>query len=518
MIGRALISVYDKAGLVEFARGLCGLGVEILSTGGTARALSESGLAVKQVSDETGFPEILDGRVKTLHPSIHGGLLARRDVPAHMLQIEKAGIRAIDMVVVNLYPFRQVASRDGVRLEEVIENIDIGGPSMLRSAAKNHAGVVVVCDPADYNSVLEEISKTGDVPGDLRLELAVKAFSHTAHYDALISTYLGRLVGKGPLDFPDGLTLAFERAQSMRYGENPHQKGAFYREPFLREPCVSSAGQLHGKEMSFNNVNDTNAAFELVREFHEPAAVAVKHANPCGVGIGSSVVEAFTRAYEADPVSIFGGIVAFNRVVDEATARLLSPIFLEVVIAPGFDEEAAAILFKKRDIRLLAAGELKEAEGGEARTYDLKKVRGGLLIQESDSAPDNPEKWVCVTSRSPSSAEIADISFAWKVCKYVKSNAIVLAAGLRTVGIGAGQMSRIGAAQIAIAAAGERARGSVMASDAFFPFSDVVEAAAKAGVTAIVQPGGSVRDAESTAAADRAGIAMLFSGVRHFRH
>ncbi len=517
MIGRALISVYDKTGLVEFARALQGMGVEILSTGGTARALSQAGIVVKQVSEETGFPEILDGRVKTLHPVIHGGLLARRDAPAHMRQIAEAGIRPIDMVVVNLYPFRAVASKEGVALEEVIENIDIGGPSMLRSAAKNHSGVIVVCDPTDYRVVLEYLSRTGDIPQELRLKLAVKVFSHTAHYDALIGTYLGRLAGMGPLDFPDELTLPFEKAQSMRYGENPHQRAAFYREVFAKGPSISSARQLHGKELSFNNINDANAALELVREFDEPAAVAVKHANPCGVGAGLTVAEAFTRAYDADPVSIFGGIVAFNRVVDAATAKLLSPVFLEVVIAPGYDESAAETLFRKRDIRILAAGDLEKGAGC-AGAYDLKKVRGGLLIQESDCARDDPGKWVCVTSRNPTSTERADLAFAWKVCKYVKSNAIVLAKRLQTVGVGAGQMSRIGAAQIAISAAGDRARGAVMASDAFFPFSDVVEAAAGAGVTAIVQPGGSVRDAESIAAADRAGITMLFTGMRHFRH
>ncbi|NPV69447.1 MAG: bifunctional phosphoribosylaminoimidazolecarboxamide formyltransferase/IMP cyclohydrolase [Firmicutes bacterium] len=521
MVKRALISVYDKTGLIEFAGALNDLGIEILSTGGTARALAAAGIPVRQVSDETGFPEILDGRVKTLHPRIHAALLARRDLSSHMEQIAEKGIKTIDIVVVNLYPFREVASREGVPLEEVIENIDIGGPSMLRSAAKNHEGVVVVCDPRDYEVILREIRGSGDVARETRLRLAVKAFAHTAHYDALISSYLVAIAGAGtgPLDLPDELTLGFEKVQAMRYGENPHQKAAFYREPFARAPSLATARQLHGKELSFNNINDTNAALELVMEFDGPAAVAVKHANPCGVGLGSSPAEAFSHAYDADPVSIFGGIVALNRPVDAETAKLLSPVFIEVLLAPEFDGAATDILFKKKDIRVLATGRLPAPGGVERRpSYDLKKVSGGLLIQESDQTADTPAAWRCVTTRRPTPEEAGDLAFSWKVCKYVKSNAIVLARGGQTVGIGAGQMSRIGAARIAIEAAGDRARGSVMASDAFFPFPDVVGAAATAGVTAIVQPGGSVRDTESIAAADHAGIAMVFTGIRHFRH
>ncbi|MCR4398712.1 MAG: bifunctional phosphoribosylaminoimidazolecarboxamide formyltransferase/IMP cyclohydrolase [Firmicutes bacterium] len=516
MIARALVSVYDKTGLVKFARGLADLGIELISTGGTARALSEAGIRVKQVSEETGFPEILGGRVKTLHPKIHGGLLAVRDDPEHLRELAEAGISPLDMVVVNLYPFKEVASSGRASLRDVIENIDIGGPTMLRSAAKNYANVLAVCDPADYDPVLAEI-RGGRVSDDTRLRLAVKAFSHTAHYDALVSCYLGRLAGVGPLDFPAELTLPFERVRAMRYGENPHQVAAFYREPFTQGPCVSSAEQLQGKDLSYNNVGDADTALKLVAEFEAPAAAAIKHANPCGVGVADTPAEAFARAYESDPVSIFGGIIGMNRVVDVETARLLAPVFLEVVIAPGYDEGALDILRRKKDLRLLATGEPPPTPRP-TRAYDLRKVGGGLLVQEADSAVDDPGGWRCVTHRAPSPDEMRDLVFGWKVCKHVKSNAIVIARSLRTVGIGAGQMSRIGAARIAIGAAGDRARGAVMASDAFFPFPDVVEEAARAGIAAVVQPGGSVRDDESISAADRAGMAMMFTGVRHFRH
>lgn len=533
-VRRALISVSDKTGLVEFAKGLVDLGVEIVSTGGTMKLLKDSGLPVTYVSDVTGFPEILDGRVKTLHPAIHAGILALRNVPAHMEQLAKLGLAPIDLVVVNLYPFEQVASRPGSTFEEVIENIDIGGPSMLRAAAKNFENVAVVVNPGDYEVVLSELRTNGEISKETKFRLAVSAFQHTGRYDRVIFKHLSRYLGRGvePAgageagagfgSFPEVLSLDFDKVQDLRYGENPHQRAAFYREPGFGLPCITNAKQLHGKELSFNNINDANAAIELLREFPQPAAVAVKHANPCGVGCGTNVEEAYIRAYEADPVSIFGGIVAMNRPVDAVTARRLVSIFLEIVIAPGFGEDALAILRSKKDLRVMILG---NEWGGEASgilkasgVLDMKRVVGGLLIQDLDVADFKMEDALVVTKRQPTEKEWADLLFAWKVAKHVKSNAIVLANGLATAGIGAGQMNRVGAAKIAIEQAGPKAKGSCLGSDAFFPMRDTVDEAGKAGVSAIIQPGGSIKDAESIAACDEYGIAMVFTGMRHFKH
>lgn len=512
MIKRALISVSNKEGIIDFARELAGMGVEIISTGGTARTLKESGINVINISDVTGFPEIMDGRVKTLHPSIHGGLLAVRDNPDHMAQIQKLGIKPIDMVVVNLYPFKETILKEGVALEEAIENIDIGGPSMLRAAAKNYKYVVVIVDPEDYRIVLDELKATGDVSYQTRFRLAAKVFIHTSHYDTLIADYMKKQVGYEK--YPEILTLTFEKVQDLRYGENPHQSAAFYREIGNKSSNLVNAVQLHGKELSFNNINDANAAIELVKEFDGPAVVALKHANPCGVGIADDIFEAYMKAYECDPVSIFGGIVALNRKVDCRTAEKMHELFLEIIVAPDYDDDALTILKKKKNVRILKL----DMSRPETSQFDMKKVNGGLLVQDIDTVNLNMDQLKVVTDRKPTEEEMEDMLFSWKVVKYVKSNAIVLAKDGQTVGIGPGQVSRIWAAENAIRQAGEKSKGSVMASDAFFPFSDVVEAAAKAGVTAIIQPGGSIRDEESIEAANKYGIAMVFTGIRHFRH
>ncbi|MDI3257641.1 MAG: bifunctional phosphoribosylaminoimidazolecarboxamide formyltransferase/IMP cyclohydrolase [Kyrpidia sp.] len=509
---RALISVSDKTGIVELGRRLEAAGVEILSTGGTARTLREAGVAVRDVSEFTGFPEILDGRVKTLHPRVHGGILALRGREEHRRQMEEHGLEPVDAVVVNLYPFRETVSRPGASFEEIVEQIDIGGPSLIRAAAKNHRDVAVVVDPADYGRLAEAAGGGAPLTGEERLALAAKAFRHTAAYDAVIAGYLTERAG---VRFPERLTLTYDLVQTLRYGENPHQPGAFYRGPFAGPSTLAGAKQLHGKELSYNNLLDADAAVRLVREFEGPAAAAIKHTNPCGVGWGDNLAEAFARAYEADPVSIFGGIIAVNRPLDGETARRMKDIFLEIVLAPAFTPEASEILTTKKNLRLLEIAGLAEPgeEGDFART-----VSGGLLVQGPDAALEVPQSWRPVTKRVPSAQELAQLALAWRVVKHVKSNAIVLVHGRRTVGVGAGQMNRVGSARIAIAQAGEWAKGAVMASDAFFPMSDTVEEAAKAGVTAIVQPGGSIRDEESIRAADEAGIAMVFTGVRHFRH
>lgn len=512
MIKKALISVSKKDGIVNFARELADMGVEIISTGGTARILRENGINVIGISDVTGFPEIMDGRVKTLHPSIHAGLLAVRDNPAHMEQLERLNIKPIDMVVVNLYPFKETILKDDVMLEEAIENIDIGGPSMLRAAAKNYKYVVVIVDPQDYEIVLGELKATGDVSYDTRFRLAAKVFIYTSHYDTLIADYMKKQVGYEK--YPEILTLTFEKVQNLRYGENPHQSAAFYREIGNNSPNLVNAKQLHGKELSFNNINDANAAIELVKEFKEPAVVAVKHANPCGVGIGNNIFEAYMKAYECDPVSIFGGIVALNRKVDYETAEKMHELFLEIIVAPDYDPEALKLLQKKKNVRILKL----DMSIPDVSQIDMKKVNGGLLVQDIDAVNLDIDQLKVVTERKPTEEEMQDMLFGWKVVKYVKSNAIVLVKNGQTVGIGPGQVNRIWAAENAIRQAGERSRGSVMASDAFFPFSDVVEAAAKAGVTAIIQPGGSIRDEESIEAANKYGIAMVFTGIRHFRH
>ncbi|MBH8608137.1 bifunctional phosphoribosylaminoimidazolecarboxamide formyltransferase/IMP cyclohydrolase [Thermoactinomyces sp. CICC 10521] len=511
-IRRALISVSDKTGIIDFARELVQLGVEIISTGGTHRTLAGAGLPVTGISDVTGFPEILDGRVKTLHPKIHGGLLAVRGLASHLKQMEENGISPIDLVVVNLYPFAQTISKPGVSVEEAIENIDIGGPSMVRSAAKNHQYVTVVVDPADYGLVLEELRESGRTTAETRRKLAAKAFGHTAHYDALIAGYFNQLTG---VSFPEQLTIPLTKQQALRYGENPHQQAAFYREPLPGAGTLASSTQLHGKELSYNNINDANAALALLREFTEPTVVAVKHMNPCGVGVGKTLSEAWQKAYEADPVSIFGGIIAVNRPVDRDTAEKMKEIFLEIILAPSFTEEALTILKTKKNLRLLALGEEVPAEGASLK---LQSVSGGVLVQEEDIRAVRKEECRVVTERAPSEEEWEQLLFAWKVVKHVKSNAIVLAKDFRTTGVGAGQMNRVGAAVIAANQAKEDAKGSVLASDAFFPMKDTVEAAAKAGVTAIIQPGGSIRDEESIAEANKHGIAMVFTSVRHFKH
>ena len=512
---RALISVSDKTGAAEFAKGLVDLGYEIVSTGGTSRALREAGVMVMDVSDITGFPECLDGRVKTLHPAVHGGILAMRANPDHMHQISELGIQTIDIVAINLYPFKQTILKDGVTREEAIENIDIGGPTMIRAAAKNWQDVVVLVDPADYDPVLEQL-KAGEVSSEYKFALAGKVFEHTAAYDALIADYLRKQRGAEP--FPDQLTLTYEKAQGMRYGENPHQKAAFYREVAKWGNTAADLIQLHGKELSYNNINDLNGALDTLKEFGTvtPCAVAVKHANPCGVGLGETLLEAYTNAYEADPVSIFGGIVALNRQVDSPTAQKLSDIFLEIVIAPSFETEAFDILAAKKNIRLLALQNL--AEPNNPAMLDMKKVAGGLLVQELDTTLLEKEELKVVTKRTPSAEEMDALMLAWRVVKHVKSNGICLANRNRTVGIGPGQTNRVTALELAVKYAGENARGSVMASDAYLPFSDNVEVAAKAGIAAIIHPGGSIRDEDSIRACDEAGIAMVFTGVRHFKH
>jgi phosphoribosylaminoimidazolecarboxamide formyltransferase / IMP cyclohydrolase len=513
----ALVSVSDKSGLVPFARALHERGVRILSSGGTAKSLAAEGVAVETVESYTGSPEVMDGRVKTLHPRVHGGILSRGE--RDQADLDRLGARAIDLVVVNLYPFERVAADPESTPEHIIENIDIGGPSMVRSAAKNHARVTIVCDPSDYGRVLEEIAAGGDTTPSTRAELAAKAFAHTAAYDAAISGYLSSRAADGSRTrFPRWLTLPFERAYDLRYGENPHQAGAFYVDRDAPAGSIARAESLGagGKELSFNNLVDVDAALDAVREFDLPAAVVVKHTNPCGVAVAPSLAHAYLTAREADPLSAFGGIVALNREVDEATARVLAETFVECIVAPSFAPAALELLRAKKNLRLLATGSSLPADHA-ALTF--KRVSGGLVVQDRDAtAAGEVTRGKVVTRRAPSPEELMSLEFAWRVCKHVKSNAIVLAKGEVTVGIGAGQMSRVVSVQIATEKAGEKARGSVLASDAFFPFPDGVVAAAKAGVGAIAQPGGSVKDPEVIAAADEHGLAMVLTGVRHFRH
>lgn len=510
MIKRALLSVSDKTGIVDFAKGLVDLGYELISTGGTEKALSEAGLQVLSVSQLTGFPECLDGRLKTLHPVVHGGLLAMRDDPKHMAQLEELGINTIDIAVINLYPFRQTVSKPGVTLEDAIENIDIGGPAMLRAAAKNWKDVIVVTDPADYGPVLEALAN-GTADRAMKFRLSAKVFEHTANYDAMIAQYLRSQYTE---DAPEYLTVTYEKVQDLRYGENPHQKAAFYREPFAVPGTIAFAKQLHGKELSYNNISDADAAISMVREFDIPCAVAVKHANPCGIATGETIYEAYTKAYEADPVSIFGGIVALNRECDLETAQELSKIFLEIIVAPSFSTEALAVLEAKKNIRLL---ELPGIDKPLDKHTILKKVGGGMLMQDADIELGLDDLKV-VTDRAPTAEELKALTFGWRVVKHTKSNAIVLTSDSQTLGIGPGQTNRITALELAIKYAGEQAKGSCMASDAFFPFRDCVEAAHKAGITAIIQPGGSIRDQESIDACNEYGIAMVFTGMRHFKH
>ena len=524
-VTQALISVSDKRGIVDFARALSALGIKLLSTGGSAKLLRDSGLAVTEVSDYTGFPEMLDGRVKTLHPKVHGGLLARRDLPAHLAAIDAAGIDCIDLLVVNLYPFRETIAKPNCSLDDAIENIDIGGPAMVRAAAKNHGneqgGVGVITDPADYAPVLAELQADGALSYRTRFDLARKAFTHTARYDGAIANYLTSLDADNKRgNFPGRLQLAFDKVEDLRYGENPHQHAAFYRATEMVAGSIAGYVQLQGKELSYNNIADSDAAWECVKSF-EPAAnqvacVIVKHANPCGVALGATAEEAYRKAFATDPTSAFGGIIALNCAVDAATAEAVSSQFLEVLIAPEITAEARVALSAKQNVRVLEV-----PLGQIAGSFDYKRVGGGLLVQSADDARITRDQLKLVTKRAPSAQEMDDLLFAWRVAKYVKSNAIVYCRNGQTIGVGAGQMSRVDSARIAAikaANAGLSVSGTVVASDAFFPFRDGLDVLAKAGATAVIQPGGSVRDAEVIAAADEHGIAMVFTGFRHFRH
>ena len=514
MIRRALISVSDKSGLIGLAQSLNDMGIEILSTGGTASALSQAGLPVINVSDVTGFPECLDGRVKTLHPKIHGGILAIRDNPEHMQRLQELAITPIDLVIINLYPFKKTVLKPGVTAEECIENIDIGGPGMLRAAAKNHHDVTVLVDPADYPTVLSEIKSTGNTTLKTRFGLARKVFEHTAAYDALIAGYFQRETPD--VGLPDQLTLTFDRVSTLRYGENPHQNAQFYRESLPVAGSLPQAEQLGGKELSYNNIADTDAALSLLREFSEPTVVAVKHANPCGVGCAETLLEAWQKAYEADTVSIYGGILALNRTVTLDVAQATKGVFLEVLVAPDFTPEALANLQERKNLRILRLPGCADpiAPG----SLFLKQVYGGILVQDQDLTVYEKEAARVVTEHQPDAGIQADLDFAMKVVKHVKSNGIVLVKNRQTVGIGPGQPNRITSLQIALDHAGSKASGSVLGSDAFFPFSDCVDAAAQGGVAAIIQPGGSIRDQESIDACNQNGIAMVFTGTRHFRH
>ncbi|MBN1526693.1 MAG: bifunctional phosphoribosylaminoimidazolecarboxamide formyltransferase/IMP cyclohydrolase [Candidatus Omnitrophica bacterium] len=527
-VKRALISVSDKTGLDELAKVLSGFGVEILSTGGTAKAIRSLGVIVKDVSEHTGFPEMLDGRVKTLHPKIHGGLLALRDNKEHMETAEKHDIGLIDMVVVNLYPFEKTVAKEGVKLEEAIENIDIGGPSMLRSAAKNHRSVCVICDPSDYGRVIADMkANNGSISEKLLVELGVKVFDRTSTYDAAIYRYLkGKITGEegpgaggqGPEGFPQALNLDFTKIQDLRYGENPHQKAAFYKDPSSDEPSVSSAVQLHGKELSFNNIIDLDAALEIVKGFDEPAATVIKHTNPCGTATAKTLKQAYIDALDCDRLSAFGSIVGFNRPVDLEVAQTIleEADFVECIIAPSYGPKALEALRTKKNLRLI------EVRNFGAKTtrhdQDLKKVVGGLLAQDRDVARLKESDLKIVTKKAPTKEQLASLLFGWVVAKHVKSNSIVLCQGTKTVGVGAGQMSRVDSVRIAAEKAGSRAKGSTLASDAFFPKEDGIEQAAKAGAVAIIQPGGSIRDKEVIATADKLGVAMVFTGIRHFKH
>jgi phosphoribosylaminoimidazolecarboxamide formyltransferase/IMP cyclohydrolase len=508
---KALLSVFDKTGILEFAQELEKLGWEIISTGGTSAKLKEAGMNVRDISDLTQFPECFDGRVKTLHPKVEGGILAVRDDAKHQAQMAELDIEAIDIVVCNLYPFKETVLKEGVSHEEVIENIDIGGPTMLRAAAKNYKFVTVITDPKDYSKVIEEFKAEAETSLETKELLAAKVFIHTAHYDALIADYFSN---KLDIQSPDTITLTYEKKQDLRYGENPHQKATFYAKIKGTSGTLIDAVKLHGKELSYNNIGDTDGALEALKEFTEPTIVATKHANPCGVGSAENICTAYKRAYEADPVSIFGGIVAANREIDKETATEMSKTFLEVIIAPSFSKEALEILTKKKNIRLL---QLDNISKNDYTTPKAKTVLGGLLVQDLDNRLLEGDL-KCVTERQATEKELEDLIFAWKIVKHAKSNGISLAKDKISTGIGPGQVSRIWALENAIRQAGDRCKGSVLASDAFFPFSDCVEAAHKAGVTAIIQPGGSMRDQESIDAANKFGIAMVFTGMRHFKH
>jgi phosphoribosylaminoimidazolecarboxamide formyltransferase/IMP cyclohydrolase len=517
-IRRAIVSVSDKSGIILFTKGLAQMGVEILSTGGTAKTLREHGISVMDISDYTGFPEMLDGRVKTLHPKVHGGLLGQRSKPEHVQKMKEHGILPIDLVVVNLYPFEATVAKEGCSLEEAIENIDIGGPTMLRSAAKNYPDVTVLVDPNDYDPILSELREKGEISTETNFQLAKKAFQRTARYDSAISNYLGQIEkGKKVYEFPETFTFQVKKAQELRYGENPHQRAAFYREDLLTEPSVSNAVQIQGKELSFNNILDVDSAFETVKEFEEAATVIIKHNNPCGAAISNkTLADAYRKARDCDPVSAFGGVVGFNRIVDAETAKEMAQIFLEVIIAPGFDPEALEILKTKKDLRILQSPPLTYYSL--QKGYDLRKVVGGLLVQDRDLGRVPIDQWKVMTKRKPTEEEKRAMAFGWKVAKHVKSNAIVLVREDRTIGIGAGQMSRVDSTRLAVMKAQSSTKGTVLASDAMFPFRDGVDTGAEAGARAIIQPGGSIRDDEVIAAADEYNIAMVFTGMRHFRH
>jgi phosphoribosylaminoimidazolecarboxamide formyltransferase/IMP cyclohydrolase len=520
-IRRALLSVSDKTGLLDLARVLHERGVELISTGGTRKALADAKLPVKDISEVTGFPEILDGRVKTLHPRVHGGILAIRDNPQHQATVKEHKIEPIDLVVCNLYPFEATVAKPGSTHEDIVENIDIGGPSMVRSASKNYHDVAIVTDPAQYPAIIEELrAKNGALSAETRERLAAAAFARTAAYDRAISAYFAGRARPEPM--PAVLDLRFERRMSLRYGENPHQQAAFYVEPGFQGACVATAESLHGKELSYNNILDLDSAFNLVREFTGPAAIVIKHNNPCGAAVGATLEEAFRKAYEGDPLSAYGGVLGFNREIDEATATQITEPnrFVECIIAPAYSEAAFKLLTTrptwKKSVRLLRTGPIESHP--KTTPLDYRRVDGGLLVQTRDRGSDDFGQLKVVTKRAPTDAEMADLRFAWLVCKHVKSNAIVLAKGGMVVGVGAGQMSRVDSVHMSVRKAGDRSRGSVLASDAFFPFRDNIDEAARAGVTAVIQPGGSMRDQDSVDACNEHNLAMVLTGIRHFRH
>ena len=516
-IQRALVSVSEKSGVVGFARALAALGIQIISTGGTAQLLAKEGIAVTEVSAHTGFPEMLDGRVKTLHPKIHGGLLARRDDAAHMKALRGAGIETIDLLVVNLYPFQATVADPDCRFEDAVENIDIGGPAMLRAAAKNHAGVAVVVDPADYQRVLDEINSSGTVSDATRFALAKKVFAHTSAYDGAIANYLSSLDAERKRgEYPQTLSLQWHKVQDLRYGENPHQSAAFYRDERPVPGGLAAYRQIQGKELSYNNIADADAAWECVKSFAEPACVIVKHANPCGAAVGATLAAAYDKAFKTDPTSAFGGIIAFNRALDAPAAEAVSKQFAEVVIAPRLEPSVKEIFARKANVRVL---EIPLAH--EAQAHDYKRIGGGVLVQTSDTKISDRKDMKVVSKEQPTESQWSDLLFAWRVAKFVKSNAIVFCGGGATLGVGAGQMSRVDSARIAsikAESAGLKLADSVVASDAFFPFRDGLDVVVKAGATAVIQPGGSMRDDEVIAAANEHGISMVFTGVRHFRH
>ena len=511
---KALLSVYDKTGVEGLGRGLTDAGYELISTGGTHRSLADAGVPVRQVSDVTGSPEILEGRVKTLHPTIHGGLLARRDSPDHMAELQAQGIDAIDLVVVNLYPFAETISKPDVTLADALENIDIGGPTMLRAAAKNFPSVAVVVDPADYDWVADALAGDGLDHGQRR-SLAAKAFQHVATYDAVVADYLATDPASEE-EMPEQLTIGLTRVSALRYGENPHQRGALYVSSGGGSGGLARARQLHGRELSFNNLMDADAAWRIVSDYADPTVCVIKHANPCGLASSDDVAEGYRRAYEGDPVSAFGGIVGFNRPVTAEAAQAMDPVFYEVVVAPSYEDDALATLQRKRNLRILTVD--RAATGAGAADYDIRPLSGGVLVQTPDAIAEYPEQWTTATQRAPTPEELADLAFAWKAVKHIKSNAIAFVKNRTLVGMGAGQPNRVVSVHLSQRAAGEKSTGCALASDAFFPFPDNIELAAEAGITAIVQPGGSIRDDEVIAAADAAGIAMVFTGVRHFRH